>query len=81
MAEEERVTVTAERRVLARDPEIHGFVLTIEDGQGLWEDGYGSEAEAAAWLRGAEAMARTLGRHGIRIPQPPPRFAAKDPHG
>ncbi len=75
--EDERVTVTASREVLRRDPPIHGFVLTIEHGEGLWEDGYGSEAEAAAWLRGAEAMARVLGRYGIRIPAVPGRNEAK----
>lgn len=73
------VAVQVTRRRLTRDPEIHVFFLRLSDADGLREDGgYGSEAEAVAWLRGAAAMARMLGRDDIRIPDVPGPNEAKD---
>lgn len=73
-----KVTVAVARRAMTRDPEIHGFFLSMQSETGAWEDGYGSEAEAAAWLRGAEAMARMLGHYDIRVPSVPDRNEAKE---
>lgn len=74
----EQVTVQVTRRILARDPEIHGFFLNVENATGEWPEGFGSEAETAACLRGMEIMARMLGRHDVRIPHVPGRTEAKD---
>lgn len=74
----EQVSVDVTRRVLARDPQIDGFFLKVENTTGEWVDGFGSEAETAACLRGMEIMARMLGRHDIRIPAVPGANEAKD---
>lgn len=74
----EPVTVSVTRRIMARDPEVHVFFLNVENETGAWPEGFGSEGETAACLRGMEIMARMLDRPDVVIPAVPGRNEAKE---
>ncbi len=81
----EAITVEITRRILTRDPEVHGFFVDVEKPAKpnvqklaeVWHEGFGSDAEASAFLRGLQTMARMLGRYDIRIPGMPGPDEAK----
>ena len=75
MAEEkttiEKPKIDIEKREVGEDPILHVYYVTIAKESEEWRDGWASEAELRAYLRGIQAGAQMFGNTFAEIPEIP----------
>lgn len=76
--------VSVDRFEVGRDPTVSIFHITLRNGQGIWEEGFGSQELMRAFVKGVQAASAMYGhaassfreldipREGIRVELPIP---------